>query len=424
MYKFIISLKKETLLFLNDKVGLALMFGMPVLLVFIITIIQDSVYQLVDTNKISLIVANNDEGGLGKKLTILLDSSGMFEIKEFANLQPMAIEEKITHKQALTAIYIPNDFTQKLQNKSGQLSSIVLTDFGLTTNIPKGKMEVPGIQFYHDPVLQENYCSSIIHVLQAHLAIIENTQMIENIYKEMGIDTIPQHLQKNLVENQILIERINASSGVVDDIPNSTQHNVPAWTIFAMFFMVVSLGTNIVKEKTSGSFLRIKTMPSRFSLVFVSKQVVYGIIAVLQVIVIFSIGYFILPLIGLPPLILPENIPATILVIFICSFAAVSYALMIGSLANTQDQSNGFGAISVVVFAALGGVWVPTFIMPHYLQIIGSFSPLHWCIESFYVLFLKHGNWNELAVPVLILITFSLLCQLIAFFKIKFEKYI
>lgn len=424
MYKFIISLKKETLLFLNDKVGLALMFGMPVLLVFIITIIQDSVYQIVDTNKISLIVANNDKGELGKKLTVLLDSSGMFEIKEFANLQPMAIEEKITHKQALTAIYIPDDFTQKLQNKSGQLSSIVLTDFGLTTNIPKGKMEVPGIQFYHDPVLQENYCSSIIHVLQAHLAIIENTQMIENIYKEMGIDTIPQHLQKNLVENQIQIERINASSGVVDDIPNSTQHNVPAWTIFAMFFMVVSLGTNIVKEKTSGSFLRIKTMPSRFSLVFVSKQVVYGIIAVLQVIVIFSIGYFILPLIGLPPLVLPENIPATILVIFICSFAAVSYALMIGSLANTQDQSNGFGAISVVVFAALGGVWVPTFIMPHYLQIIGSFSPLHWCIESFYVLFLKHGNWNELAIPVLILITFSLLCQLIAFFKIKFEKYI
>ena len=95
---------------------------------------------------------------------------------------------------------------------------------------------------------------------------------------------------------------------------------------------------------------------------------------------------------------------------------------MIGTLASTEDQSNGFGAVSIIIFAALGGVWVPTFIMPHYLQVISLFSPLHWCIEGFYVLFLKHGNWNELAKPIYVLLAFSLLCQAIAFFKIKFEK--
>ncbi|MCX6226249.1 MAG: ABC transporter permease [Bacteroidia bacterium] len=426
MYKFIISLKKETLLFLNDKVGLVLMFGMPVLLVFIITIIQDSVYKIVDSNRITLLVANHDTGDLGNRLITRLDSSGMFTIQEDKTLEPAEIKKSISQKKALTAIYISADFSEKLQRKSQHLSEIILADFGLTDTAGKKQSEgeAPSIQFYHDPVLQENYCYSIINILHAHLSVIESTRMIENIYTEMGASSASPILKETIQKNQIKIERIIATAGSQRDIPSSTQHNVPAWTIFAMFFMVVSLGTNIVKERTSGSFLRIRTMPSSFALVLVSKQFIYTIIAFLQVLVIFSIGLFILPLINLPPLVIPENITGTAAVIFVCSFAAVSYALMIGTLARTEDQSNGFGAISIIIFAALGGVWVPTFIMPHYLQIVSLFSPLHWCIEGFYILFLQHGNWVDLSKPIFILLAFSLFCQLVAYFKIKFEKYI
>ncbi len=421
MYKFCVSIKKETLLFLNDKVGLALMFGMPVLLVFIITIIQDSIYQVVDSKKISLLVVNNDEGLLGVKLTTMLDSSAMFRIRTEKNLGQKEIELILDDKKTLAAIYIPSDFTKQIDANARQLSQIVLSDFGLIDPIGAKSPSTDAVRFFHDPILQETYCSSINHILEAQLAIIENTRMIENIYREMGIDTLPSHLNTAIFDNRIKIERINSALGQKDMIPSSTQHNVPAWTIFAMFFMVVSLGTNIVKEKTSGSFMRIKTMPSRFSMVFVSKQLVYGIIAILQVALIFGIGYFILPLIHLPPLVFPSNITALVIVVFVCSFAAVSYALMVGALSKTQDQSNGFGAISVVVFAALGGVWVPTFVMPGYLQVVSNFSPLHWCIESFYILFLKQGNWQQLALPLFILTAFSLLCQLIAFIKIKYE---
>jgi ABC-2 type transport system permease protein len=425
MYRYYISLKKEALLFLNDKVGLALMFLMPVLLVFIITIIQDSVYQIVDTNKITLLIANHDTGDLGNKLIVQLDSSGLFKITEDKTLEPDGIKKSISGKKALTAIYIPVGFSEMLEHKTQQLSSIIISDFGLSEN-KNNKMtgnDAPAIQFYHDPVLQENYCYSIINVLHTNLSVIESTSMIENIYKEMGAGSASDRLKETMLNNELKIERIIASSGSQKDIPSSTQHNVPAWTIFAMFFMVVSLGTNIVKERTSGSFLRIKTMPANFLLVLASKQLVYIAIAFLQVIVIFTIGIYILPLLNLPKLVFPENVTGTFITILICSFAAVSYAFMIGTISNTEEQSNGFGAISIIIFAALGGVWVPTFIMPHYLQVISLFSPLHWCIECFYILFLKHGNWGDLLKPVFILLTFSLICQAVAYYKVKFEKY-
>lgn len=421
MYKFLVSLKKEALLFLNDKVGLVIMFGMPILLVFVITIIQNGLYSLVDGNKITLLVVNNDDGIQGGHLCTMLDSSGLFTVTPAKNMTEFEIKKKVGNKETLAALYLPNDFSNRLQDKSNHISNMVLADFGLIDSISQNEIELPVIRFYHDPVLQETYCNSVINMIYAQMAVIENSMMIENIYSQMGAGNVPPQLTNSFMQNKVKIERVNAVEGDRPQIPSATQHNVPAWTIFAMFFMVVSLGTNIVKEKTSGSFLRLKTMPSRFSLVFVSKQVVYGVIAILQVIVIFSIGYFILPMIGLPPLVFPSNILATVVVVLAISLAAVSYAQMVGTLANTQDQSNGFGAVSIIVFAALGGVWVPAFVMPDYLQTISFLSPLRWCIELFYVLFLKNGSWNHLLIPLLILIAFSLLCQSIAYFKIKFE---
>ena len=80
MFKLYASLRKELLLLINDKVGLALMFLMPLLLVFIITIIQDSAYKMVNENQIPLLVVNHDNGKEGNKLVELLTKSGLFKI--------------------------------------------------------------------------------------------------------------------------------------------------------------------------------------------------------------------------------------------------------------------------------------------------------------------------------------------------------
>ena len=137
-------------------------------------------------------------------------------------------------------------------------------------------------------------------------------------------------------------------------------------------------------------------MPTNYMLILSAKMLIYMGVAFLQFALIFAIGIFIFPLINLPQLILPSSIVAVIITILVSSLAAVSYALMIGALAKTQEQSNGIGAISIIIFAALGGIWVPTFVMPHYLQVISNFSPMHWSLESFYILFLKDGSWIEL----------------------------
>ncbi len=399
------------------------MFVLPLLLVFIITIIQDSAFKIVNNNQISMLVANHDAGELGDNLTKRLANSGMFKVIEKQEIDSLTLKEEIARNEALTGLYIAEDFTQKLQDLSGSLSARMLSDFGIGEAEAK-ELSIPSIMFVHDPVLQESYCQSIIGMVHAHIGSMESARMIESIYAEMGVEEVPDEIKQNIARNHVTINKKPASVNKKMVTPNATQHNVPAWTVFAMFFMVVSLGTNIVKERNSGSFQRIKTMPSSFAVVLASKQVVYMTVGFLQVLLIFSVGAYVFPHIQLPELYLPANLVGMLIITLLSTLTAVSYSLMIGAVARTQEQANGIGAISIIILAALGGVWVPTFVMPEFMQIISELSPLHWCIEGYYILFLKNGNWHDLLHVIIILASFSLVFQLLTYLKLRIDKII
>lgn len=425
MFKIFSSLRKEFLLLINDKVGLALMFLMPLLLVFIITVIQDSAYKMVNENQIPILVVNHDAGKEGEKLITLLSESGLFKIDLQNSLRQKSLKSELLSRGKMVALYIPEVFTAGLESNAGDVSHILMDDLGLEyDSSDTKKIAMPALSFYNDPVLQENYSFSIMGIIQSYMGVIENGLMIERMYASMDIGDKSAKLKDKMISNRVKINQILASNNNSTAIPNSTQHNVPAWTIFAMFFMVVSLGSNIVKERVSGSFLRLKTMPTTFMLVMFSKMSVYVVVAVLQVTLTFSMGIWVLPKFGLPKLTIPSDFIAFAAVVFISSMAAVSYALLIGSIARTEQQANGFGAISIIIFGAIGGILVPTFVMPGFMQFAGNFSPLHWCLEGFYVLFLKGGSWQELRYVFSFLGVFILICQLSTYFKLRLERII
>ncbi|WP_439557006.1 ABC transporter permease [Dyadobacter sp.] len=423
MFKIFSSLRKEFLLLINDKTGLALLFLMPLLLVFIITIIQDSAYKMVNENQIALLVVNKDAGKEGGKLVNALNKSGLFRIDSQNQIEQNALKAELLARGKLIALFIPPTFSAGLESNAEDVSKILMQDLGLESDsTTQEKVDMPRLALYHDPVLQENYSQSVMGIIQSYMGMIENSLMIDRMYASIDLGNQSGVLKEKMISNRVKIDPIVASNNDSTVLPNSTQHNVPAWTIFAMFFMVVSLGSNIVKERINGSFLRLKTMPTTFMLVMFSKMAIYVMVAVVQVALTFSMGIWILPRLGLPQLTVPDNLIALLAVTFVSSMAAVSYALMIGAFARTEQQANGFGAISIIIFGAIGGILVPTFVMPAFMQTASNFSPLHWCLEGFYVLFLKGGSWRELGLVFSFLGIFILICQLATYFKLRIER--
>ena len=165
-------------------------------------------------------------------------------------------------------------------------------------------------------------------------------------------------------------------------------------------------------------------MPTSLAVSFVAKQITYVLITILQAIVIFGIGKWLFPKMGLPALNFPEDKLGLLFVILICGWCAASFAMCIGILSKTQEQSNGVGAISIVLFAAIGGLLVPSFAMPESFQSIMKFSPLHWCLEAFYGLFLEGGRLKDVYFRVIPILGIIVVFQMIAWVSLRRQRLI
>jgi ABC-2 type transport system permease protein len=391
-------------------------------------LVQDSAFKLVNENRLELLIINDDKGAMGDSLINRLKLSGNFAIEIDDNLSINRLKKETLDRKKLMSIYIPVNFSKGIQSNSAKISNLMLTEFGVvdSTSQTKNKKALKNAQIdlFFDPILQENFRLSIMTGINTIISGLENQDMMEQLFRDMGYDKIPDHIRKELIAKQAPINPVPAVEGEGASVPNSSQHNVPAWSLFAMFFMVISLGGNIVKERLSGSFIRLQTIPSAFLLTIWSKIIVYLFVALTQLTIMFMIGIFVFPYIELPQLELPSSIWPVITISVLSAIAAISYSLLIGVYAKTQEQANGFGAISIIIFAAIGGIWVPSFVMPEYMQQLGKISPLHWCIEGYYTLFLKNGAWSELTGSLIFLTLFILGCQFFTYLKLRVQNYI
>lgn len=421
MYKWKATILKDLRILTRDKVGLALMFVMPILLALVITSIQLSTFNLVNDNKIPLLVSNQDKGPSSVQLMEVLDRIGMFDAVHISDATTDAtINALMQQENALLAIIIPADFSEKIKNKTDNINQRALSDFGLSA--PSANLDtltIDPLTLYYHPVLQESYRQSIHGALSSALQIVETKSVLQKLYFSLNEKEMPKELEEALVNNHTAINEIPASRGGSRIIPNATQHNIPAWTVFAMFFIVTSLGSNVVREKLSGSFVRLKTLPTSYIVALAAKMIAYMIVCLAQVFVIFAIGFWIFPLIGFPPLNLPADKIGLLLVSMFAAWCAISYAIFIGVFAQTQEQANGFGAVSVVILAAIGGILVPSFAMPDSFAIFMRLSPLHWALESYYGLFLEGGNFADVIDSIIPLIIISIAILTIAFIGLK-----
>jgi ABC-2 type transport system permease protein len=422
------TIKKDVRILTRDKVGLIFMFAMPIVLAIVITAIQNSTFELVNDNKVSLLVCNKDTGIASKQLVGAINKIGMFKISEVVPgaQSEQEIQDRMHAKDALVAVIIPADFTFGVHQKATSIAARALEDLAVeadSTSFP-AVQKLDSVVFYYHPVLQSSFRQSVEGALASALQLVQSKAIVSTLYFSLNEKEISDTLENEIASNQIPIKQLAVSRDGSRNIPNATQHNIPAWTVFAMFFVVISLGSSVVREKLSGSYIRLKTLPTSFMVAMVSKQLTYLLVTFLQTVVIFSFGVWLFPLMGLPKLDLPTDIAGLVIVSLICGWCAVSYAVCIGVFSNTQEQANGIGAVSVVLMAAVGGVLVPSFAMPAAMQVIMKISPLHWCLEGYYGLFLEGGSLQDILKNLLPLLAITVGLQLVSYWGLNRKNFI
>lgn len=406
------------LLLLRDMGGIAILFIMPILLLVVITLVQDSTFKTISDVAIPVLLVDKDGGEVSKSILENLSGSNSFEIL-LKDSEEEAKEAVFTGKYQL-AIVIPENLSNSLQKKVDQNVEGILSRFGLEEDsISKSKETIPQkeVRLYFDPATQHSFKSSVKNGIDKMISKIESQSIYRAFQLELGEDDTLDRADAEPIfdtESFIAFKEILPTKNNREIIPNSAQHNVPAWTLFAIFFIIVPLAINLVKEKNQGTFVRLRTQPVSYATVLGGKTLVYLVVCLIQFSLMLLVGLLLFPLMGLPKIDISGKLPVLYLVAFFSGLAAIGLGLLLGTIAKTQEQAAPFGSILIVILAAIGGVWVPVFVMPEFMQLLSKISPMNWGLEAFYDVFLRNVGIAQILPEILLLLLFFLTTVIIS----------
>lgn len=383
---------------------------MPLLLIITITLIQDSTFKNLEGSKIPIIFIDKDHSEISKRIESELNASKSFQL--LTDYNEKLAKEAVFSGEYQMAIVIPQNLTKDINSNIDSKVQTIVSSFGLETDsatINRQISKAKDIHLYFDPATNAGFKNSVMNAINKMVFEIENKKIYKAFQDQLG--TTEDLDNKSLITFKEIVPE-----SALEAKPNSVQHNVPAWALFAIFFIVVPLSINLVKEKSQGTSVRVRVSPTPYYIHILGKTFTYLIICTIQFLLMVAVGIYLFPYLDLPQFDVTGKMFNLLIVTLFAGLAAIGFGVLLGTVAKTQEQSAPFGATSVVVLAAVGGIWVPVFLMPEFMQKIAAFSPMNWGLNAYYDIILRNIGIGEIAKELIFLFLFYVAMVAIALF--------
>jgi len=386
-------IRKELLLILKDLHALVVLFLMPTAFILIMSLSLQDTFQKNEQERPRVGVLFVDQSGKEHPLVKLLLNLDGFQSKPYLNKSELLRHTKRDQLQA--AIVVPAVFYNELDSE----------DF-----TPDSKR----LQVHYAP--STPHAMSVLIESSIRKAII--SVRIDTLLDQIGIEPAKHEIQRKKFSGNGLIATHELYSGQGESKPSSVQQSVPAWLIFSMFFVVIPITTTFLNEKQNGTLQRLRTLPVPTSYFLTGKLIPYLGINLIQTGLMFLIGIFLVPLLGGQALELNSQAWLLAPMSIAISITAITLALLIATLVKSTEQATTIGGLINLLLAALGGIMVPTFVMPEMMQYVAGFSPMNWGLEGFLTILLRGGNFVDI-LPVM----FKLGILSVIFFTLAIYSY-
>lgn len=414
--KILAAIKKEMLVMLRDKGGMALLFLMPSVLITVMALVQDAPFRDYQEFVFDLLFVDDDHGKLSSRLKKGLEESKQFILIDSADQKPLDLataKSKIQNGEFKLAIHIPKGATAEIVNSSNQVINAIGDKIGIYQKLSeRDSRDSIKISLYFDPAAKKSFRVAILQAINRLVTKEQTVMVFDRISRQVNarIDSSAEKIDIGKKLNGLQLEEKNiGDKSDYDFNTNSVQHNVPAWTIFGIFFIVVPIAGNIIREKDEGSFNRVLLIPGAYWPATFGKVIFYQLFGMLQFFTMITLGILLMPLLGLPSLVMGDSLIALVLLAFSISSCATTMGLLAGTVFKTTNQALPFASISVVLLSAIGGIWVPIEILPDSMKNLAKASPLHWALDGINQLFLRGGNLIDILPNLFVLLGISMI---------------
>lgn len=375
------SIKKEAILIFNDLHSLAVLLLLPIVFMVIMTMALSEKQESM-TKKITVHIVNNENSNYEEILAKYVLLSGFDVVSsKIVPLKGSAV------KQADVTLTIKAGFDDALLLRQGNGHLII--------NIHE--QVSPQIRLMIEQLISVSLSKLKLHAYMSSVGDFD------------GITTLAE--QSQLVTQSADVSYLLMSANKEKAIEQPTLFSIPSWIVFGIYFIVLPISITLINERQNGTLVRIKTYPISTSGYFINKAMSYGILSVMQFILLSIVGLFVIPLIlNEAPLVVTQYAWYALAGIGVVA-SAIGFAFLLASLVNSFDQAIVLGGGVNIILAALSGFMVPIDVMPDGMKIIATFSPMYWSSELIRQS-LSGNDWQ------LMLINFSMLC---VFFVVCFS---
>ena len=381
---------KEFLLVSRDKHALAALFIMPCVFILIMSLALKDVF--------------NDQKAM---ITLAI-------IDQANNTSSAQLIDDLQENSVIDSILLTAENTKDIDQLGKQFMLTIPTQYGENS----------------DAILEAKIASDVTqNILLLFKAQITQVVMQQKLTAINDQQAVMAKKMKRPVPEPIELSSDNIinmqyAKLATDQKPTSTQQSVPSWIVFGLFFVIIPMSTIFISERKQNTLMRLSAMNITIPVLFAGKIIPYLLINQLQVWLMIAVGMFIVPYFGADALTIGGSLPALIVLSFSLSLAAIGLSILIATSVDSIEQATTIGGIINILLGAIGGIMVPKFVMPSFMQDLANISPMSWGLEGYLDIFLRQGGFAEIQNEALALSSFGLVALLIAtiIFKIKIRK--
>ena len=376
---------KELLLLSRDWHALALLFVMPAIFILIMSLALKNQFDARAGKRIVVEVTDLDRSAASRQLIERLSASSAFDVQVVAQAKPRVSMH--------FALVIERGFGEQLLHPDPNAAPVTLE---VSADAQRQMQMIVAAAIRED--IGRQSVDAVVAALRTMLeALSARNEPAGDVPSEPQLE-------------------VKYAYGGGTAPPTSVQQNVPAWMVFAVFFVAIPVSTAVVRERQMGTLRRLRTTTVGDFTLLLGKLLPYFAVNQLQVLVMLAVGAFVVPLLGGDALAINGSPIALSIMAGAVSIAALGYALLIAVVARTTEQATIIGGAGTIVLAAIGGIMVPKFVMPQTMQSLTYLSPLSWGLEGFLNVLLRGGQVQSVLANAGALSGFGLVALLLASF--------
>jgi ABC-2 type transport system permease protein len=394
MTAIIAMIRKDLILYLNDKRALMLNLLMPIVLAaFFGSLFGGSAGG--NTSKIEIGLVQQDSSVIGRKVGAALKADANLTVRE---LSLQEAQDKVRAGKLMVAVVIPAGF--------GDAAGKSLFD-------PGSKPELP---VFYDPsqstVLAMVKGLLTQHVMQGVTGEVmgggaSGSKFTDDNLKKLEASPASEDKEallgllgslKKFQEREAAKPAKEQGGGVGMSVPFTTKDEAlssgPKYNGYAhafagmgvqfILFMGIDLGMGILLARRMGIWNRLLAAPITMSQVLLSRALSGAMIAaglMVAAMLMFKVEI--------------TNVAGFVLVVVAFALMTASFGLLIAAFGKTPEAARGLAVFATLILVMLGGAWVPTFIFPQWMQQLTIVVPTRWAVDG-----LDAMTWRGLGMDV------------------------